>query len=257
MNTLAVPSRRGQSRAADSARPAQSLAERLAALDWEAIEADLWAHGYAETTPVLTPDECRTLIALYGDDTRFRSRVDMARHRFGLGEYKYLARPLPDVVAALREHAYTPLARIANRWNEALGIIERFPDTLAAFLERCAAAGQTKPTPLVLRYTEGGYNCLHQDLYGAVAFPMQLLAFLNQPGEDYTGGEFLLVEQRPRAQSAAEVIAGRRGALVFFTTRVRPVAGSRGYYRVNVRHGVSRVRSGERHTLGVIFHDAA
>jgi hypothetical protein len=234
-----------------------SVADRLAALDWGAIEADLWARGYAETPPVLTPGECDAVIALYGDDTRFRSRVDMARHRFGAGEYKYLARPLPDVVAALREHAYPPLARIANRWHEALGIAERFPDHLDRFLERCAAAGQSKPTPLVLRYTEGGYNCLHQDLYGAVAFPMQLLAFLNEPGVDYTGGEFVLVEQRPRAQSAAEVIPGRRGALLFFTTRVRPVAGSRGHYRVNVRHGVGRVRSGTRHTLGVIFHDAA
>jgi hypothetical protein len=148
-----------------------SIADRLAALDWAAIEADLWARGYAETPPALTPDECAGVVSLYDDDTRFRSRVDMARHRFGLGEYKYLARPLPDVVAALREHAYGPLARIANRWHEALGITERFPQRHAQFLERCAAAGQTRPTPLVLRYDAGGYNCLHQDLYGDVAFP--------------------------------------------------------------------------------------
>ena len=253
MSTTAAPTPRSPG----DRRRTHAIADRLAALDWEAVESDLWARGYAETARVLTPDECEAVVALYADDTRFRSRVDMARHRFGLGEYKYLAPPLPDVVQELREHAYPPLARIANRWNDALGVAERFPEQLDCFLERCAAAGQKKPTPLLLRYTEGGYNCLHQDLYGAVAFPMQLLAFLDEPGVDYTGGEFVLVEQRPRAQSAAEVIAGRRGGLVFFTTRVRPVAGSRGYYRANVRHGVGRVRSGIRHTLGVIFHDAA
>lgn len=233
-----------------------SIAHRLAALDWGAIARDLSARGYAETPAVLTPDECAELAALYDDDTRFRSRIDMGRHRFGEGEYKYFARPLPPLVAALREHAYPRLAEIANAWNDALGVAARFPDTLDAFLTQCAEHGQTKPTPLLLRYEAGGYNCLHQDLYGDVAFPMQLLTFLDRPGVDYDGGEFLLVEQRPRAQSAAEVVRGAQGALVFFTTRVRPVEGRRGTYRVNVRHGVSRVRWGTRRTLGVIFHDA-
>jgi hypothetical protein len=233
-----------------------SIAARLAALDWEAIERDLWERGYAETPPVLTAGECDAMVALFDDERRFRSTVNMARHRFGMGEYRYLAYPLPDVVAALREHAYPRLAAIANRWAEALGSSERFPPTLAAFLARCAEHGQTRPTPLVLRYEEGGYNCLHQDIYGDVAFPFQLLAFLSRPGVDYAGGEFVLVEQRPRAQSAADVVPGAQGALVFFTTRVRPARGTRGFYRVNVRHGVSRVRRGLRYTMGVIFHDA-
>ena len=180
----------------------------------------------------------------------------MARHRFGEGVYKYFAHPLPEPVAALRAHLYPPLARVANAWHEALGVADRFPATHAEFLARCAVAGQTRPTPLLLRYEAGGYNCLHQDLYGAVAFPLQVLCFLDRPGVDYEGGEFVLVEQRPRAQSAASVVGGRQGALVVFTTRTRPVAGARGHYRVNVRHGVSPVRAGVRRTLGVIFHDA-
>jgi len=237
-------------------RPLSSVAARLAGLDWDRIESELWARGYAETDPVLTPEECGELVALYADDRRFRHRVDMGRHRFGEGDYKYLAAPLPPVVQELRSHAYPSLAAVANRWSEALGAAERYPPTLAAFLERCRAQGQTKPTPLLLHYEAGGYNCLHQDLYGEVAFPMQLLCFLSRPGVDYTGGEFLLVEQRPRAQSAAEVVPGSQGSLVFFTTRTRPVRGTRGCYRVNVRHGVSRVRHGSRYTLGVIFHDA-
>jgi hypothetical protein len=232
------------------------IANRLAALDWAAIERDLGAHGYAETAPVLTSAECAAVVALYDDDKYFRSRVEMARHRFGEGEYKYFTYPLPSLVAELRAHAYPRLAGIANRWNAALGVPERYPDSLEAFLERCADHGQTKPTPLLLSYEAGGYNCLHQDIYGEVAFPMQLLVFLDRPGIDYAGGEFLLVEQRPRAQSAAEVVGGAQGTLVFFTTRTRPVQGTRGAYRVNVRHGVSRVRWGRRHTLGVIFHDA-
>jgi hypothetical protein len=232
------------------------ISTRLAELDWEDLERNLWERGFAETPAILSPDECAALIALYDDASRFRSRVDMARHRFGLGEYKYFADPLPRIVADLRQHAYPHLAPIANRWNEALGKAERFPATLQEFLARCAKAGQTKPTPLLLRYEANGYNCLHQDIYGDVAFPMQLLAFLACPGVDYTGGEFVLVEQRPRAQSAAEVVAGAQGSLVLFTTRERPARGARGFYRVNVRHGVSRVRSGLRHTLGVIFHNA-
>jgi hypothetical protein len=234
----------------------RSVAARLAALDWDRIETDLWSRGYAETDPVLTAEECGELVALYADDRRFRHRVEMARHRFGEGDYKYLAAPLPPVVEALRTHAYPPLAAVANRWNEALGVRDRYPPTLDAFLERCRAQGQTKPTPLLLHYEAGGYNCLHQDLYGEVAFPMQLLCFLSRPGIDYSGGEFVLVEQRPRAQSAAEVVLGTQGGLVFFTTRTRPARGARGHYRVNVRHGVSRVRRGRRYTLGVIFHDA-
>jgi len=229
---------------------------RLAALDWDRIEADLWARGYAETDPLLTRSDCDELVALYPEEQRFRSRIDMSRHRFGEGDYKYFAYPLPQLVQSLRTHAYPRLAPIANRWNEALGVAERFPATHAAFLAHCKARGQAKPTPLLLHYEVGGYNCLHQDLYGEVAFPLQLLGFLSRPGTDYEGGEFLLVEQRPRAQSAAEVIAGVQGKLVFFTTRIRPVRGGRGYYRVNIRHGVSRVRRGTRYTLGVIFHDA-
>jgi uncharacterized protein len=232
------------------------IASRLAALDWETIERELSATGYAVTPPVLSPAECDGLVALYDDEERFRSRIVMARHRFGDGEYKYFRRPLPGIVADLREHAYPPLAAVADRWAAALDTGERFPRTHAEFLAHCAAHGQTKPTPLMLRYGPGGYNCLHQDLYGDVAFPFQLLVLLRQPGRDYTGGEFLLVEQRPRAQSAAEVVAAEQGALIFFTTRYRPVQGTRGSYRVNVRHGVSRVRSGERYTLGIVFHDA-
>lgn len=234
----------------------RSIEQRLRALDWDAIEADLSARGYAETAPVLTPSECARVAQSFDDSSRFRSTIDMARHRFGRGTYRYFAHPLPDVVAELREHAYAPLRRVANSWNEKLGIPERYPSTLQDFLRQCRAAGQTRPTPLVLRYEAGGYNCLHQDLYGELAFPMQLLCFLDRPGVDYEGGEFVMVEQRPRAQSAAEVVTGRQGALVFFTTRTRPVEGGRGHYRVNVRHGVSRVRAGVRRTLGIIFHDA-
>jgi hypothetical protein len=256
MTSRMVSARSAASGGPPASWPLPSVASRLAGLDWELIESELWARGYAETDPVLTPEECGELVALYADDRRFRQRVDMGRHRFGEGDYKYLAAPLPPVVQELRIHAYRPLAAVANRWNEALGVAERYPPTLAAFLEHCRAQGQTKPTPLLLHYEAGGYNCLHQDLYGEVAFPMQLLCFLSRPGVDYTGGEFLLVEQRPRAQSAAEVVPGSQGGLVFFTTRIRPVRGTRGSYRVNVRHGVSRVRRGSRYTLGVIFHDA-
>jgi hypothetical protein len=233
-----------------------TIPQRLDALDWATIERALWERGYAETGPVLTPNECADIVALYQDDRRFRSRIDMARHRFGEGEYKYFAYPLPSIVGALREHTYRHLAPIADRWAEALAGGERYPATLEEFLARCAAHGQSRPTPLLLEYHAGGYNCLHQDLYGEVAFPFQLLAFLDRPGEDYEGGELVFVEQRPRAQSAAEVVRGVHGGLVFFTTRFRPVRGSRGLYRVNIRHGVSRVRTGTRHTLGIIFHDA-
>jgi len=233
-----------------------SVAERLAALDWPALEAGLWERGWASTPDVLTAEECRELIRAYGDDGLFRSRVDMARHRFGAGDYRYFGRPLPKLVEQLRVHAYPRLAGIANGWAQALGSRERFPPALGAFVTRCARSGQTKPTPLLLHYEAGGYNCLHQDVYGAVGFPFQIVFFLSRPGEDYDGGEFLLVEQRPRAQSVGEAIVGRRGELLVFTNRIRPARGARGFHRVNVRHGVSRVRSGTRYTLGIIFHDA-
>jgi hypothetical protein len=205
---------------------------------------------------VLTPDECEALVALYAVQDRFRSRVDMARYRFGVGEYKYFAAPLPPVVEALRVEAYPPLAAIANQWQAALGDPDLFPADLAALRRRCRKHGQTKPTPLLLRYEAGGYNCLHQDLYGDVVFPLQLTCFLSRRGVDYEGGDFLLVEQRPRAQSRGEAIATEQGEIVVFTTRHRPVEGARGVYRAAMRHGVSRLTRGLRYTLGVIFHDA-
>jgi hypothetical protein len=234
----------------------ESVADRVAALDWDALERSLWDFGYAHTPALLAPGECEALVALYDHDALFRSRVDMRRHAFGEGDYKYFATPLPAVVRELREAFYPRLAPIANRWMEALGSATRYPPTLERFLEVCAARGQTKPTPLLLHYEAGGYNCLHQDTYGDVAFPLQVAAFLSRPGVDYTGGEFLLVEQRPRAQSRGEAVAPGRGELVIFATRERPARGGRGFHRVNLRHGVSRIRSGRRYTLGVIFHDA-
>ena len=233
-----------------------TIKERLEHLDWQVIERSLWERGYAKTPPVLTPDECAELIRLYVDEAKFRSRVDMARHRFGVGEYKYFADPLPPLVQALRTHAYPPLAAIANRWMEALRLPERFPADLSAFLAYCRKHGQTKPTPLLLYYEAEGYNCLHQDLYGEVAFPLQLACFLSKHDGDYTGGEFLLLEQRPRAQSRGEAITPEQGEIIIFTTRYRPAAGARGYHRVQMRHGVSRLTSGSRYTLGVIFHNA-
>jgi len=232
------------------------IGKRLTALDWSAIERSMWEYGYAKTPPVLTPTECAELIALYDDEPRFRSRIDMARYRFGVGEYKYFAAPLPPLVEALRENAYPPLAAIANQWQAALGDPDLFPPDLAALRRRCHKCGQTKPTPLLLRYEAGGYNCLHQDIYGDVVFPLQLTCFLSHRGVDYEGGDFLLVEQRPRAQSRGEAIATEQGEIVLFTTRHRPVEGTRGVYRAAMRHGVSRITRGLRYTLGVIFHDA-
>jgi hypothetical protein len=220
------------------------------------LAADLAEQGYA-TIPLLDPATCRGLEALYDDDTRFRSRVVMQRHNFGRGEYKYLAYPLPEPVAALREALYPPLAAIANAWREALGEGARFPSTHAQYLAECHAAGQTRPTPLLLRYGVDDYNCLHQDLYGEQVFPLQLTVLLSEPGTDFTGGEFVLVEQRPRAQSRPMVVPLAQGEAVIFPVHHRPVQGSRGPHRVTMRHGVSRVRSGRRHTLGVIFHDAS
>jgi hypothetical protein len=229
---------------------------RIDAIDWQRISADLDAQGCAVFGKLLTPDECRHLASLYPDDSRFRSRIVMDRHGFGRGEYKYFNYPLPDPIAGLRPALYGPLSAIANRWNEAMGIDVRFPTDHAAFLKRCHEAGQTRPTPLLLQYEAGDYNCLHQDLYGEHVFPLQVAILLSEPSEDFTGGEFVLTEQRPRMQSRAEVVGLRQGDAVVFAVHHRPVAGTRGSYRVNLRHGVSRVKSGRRHTLGVIFHDA-
>ncbi len=232
------------------------LARRCAGLAWDDLAASLDARGYATTGPLLAAAECAALIDLYADEARFRSRVDMARFRFGEGEYKYFTAPLPEPVATLRRALYPSLAPVANRWAERLGARERFPAELAGLARLCARHGQTRPTPLLLRYGKGGYNCLHQDLYGQIAFPLQLTVLLSDPAADFTGGEFVLVEQRPRAQSAAHVIPLTQGEAVIFTTRYRPARGTRGWYRVVLRHGVSEIRSGERYTLGVIFHDA-
>jgi uncharacterized protein len=224
--------------------------------DWSRIAAELDERGSATLPALVAPDLCAALADLYDDDARFRSRVVMARHGFGRGEYKYLSYPLPERVAALRQSLYPPLAAVANRWCEALGAQMRYPDTLESFLARCHEAGQTKPTPLLLRYGEGDYNCLHQDVYGDLVFPLQATILLSMPGQDFTGGEFVLTEQRPRMQSRAEVVPLSQGDGVVFAVNERPVAGARGTYRVRMRHGVSRITAGRRVTLGLIFHDA-
>jgi hypothetical protein len=231
-------------------------ARRLAALDWAAVGADLDAHGCARLPVILSPEECAALAALWDDARLFRKQVVMERLRFGAGEYRYFAAPLPPAVETLREAAWAPLAAIANRWQAALGKRARYPAGLAAFLRRCRRAGQVKPTPLLLRYGPGGYNRLHQDLYGAVAFPLQLTFMLSRPGTDFTGGENLFVEQRPREQSIGTAVALAQGEGVVFATSVRPIRGARGWRRATLRHGVSRIVSGRRLTLGVIFHDA-
>jgi uncharacterized protein len=237
--------------------PATSLGARLEHLDWAGIEQSLRERGWAKTdAPVLTRRECAALILLYDDAARFRSRVDMERFRFGRGEYRYFRDPLPPLVRGLRESVYTRLTSVANGWMKELGDPRRFPRTLRGFLSVCRGAGQTKPTPLLLRYETGGFNCLHQDLYGDVAFPLQLTCALSRRGRDYTGGDFLLVEQRPRRQSCGESITLEQGECIIFTTRDRPVRGTRGPYRAAMRHGVSRLLSGTRYSLGVIFHDA-
>ena len=228
----------------------------LARLDWQSVGVSLDAVGCALVPKVLLPAECVALARHYDDDARFRSRVVMARHGFGRGEYKYLAYPLPEIVQRLREALYPPLASIANRWHELLGIATRFPETLDAFLARCHRAGQKKSTPLLLSYGEGDYNCLHQDLYGEHVFPLQATFLLSKPGDDFAGGEFVLTEQRPRMQSRVEVVPLDQGDAVIFAVNHRPVRGTRGVYRVAMRHGVSRLRHGKRLTLGVIFHDA-
>jgi uncharacterized protein len=234
----------------------QEVAARTQALDWNRAAQDLDAAGSAVLKGLLSPDECRSLAGLYPADDIFRSRVVMARHGFGRGEYKYFDYPLPEIIADLRTALYPRLAPIANRWNEALGLDVRYPAAHAEFIARCHEAGQRKPTPLLLQYQAGDFNCLHQDVYGEHVFPLQAAILLSQPGRDFTGGEFVMTEQRPRMQSRAEVVPLGQGDAVVFTVRNRPVQGTRGVYRVNLRHGVSRIRSGHRHTVGIIFHDA-
>jgi hypothetical protein len=236
--------------------PSSDIPVRIDALDWAQAETDLDAQGCAVLKHLLTPDECRAITALYSDDANFRSRIVMGRHGFGRGEYKYFSYPLPEMIASLRPLLYARLRGIANRWNEAMGIDIRYPDRHETFLKRCHEAGQIRPTPLLLQYEAGDYNCLHQDLYGEHVFPLQVAILLSEPGRDFEGGEFVLTEQRPRMQSRAEVVALKQGDAVAFAVHHRPVQGTRGTYRVNLRHGVSRLRTGRRHTVGVIFHDA-
>ena len=234
----------------------QNVAERVKALDWQRVSQDLDTEGSAVIEELLSPDECRALAALYLRDDIFRSRIVMARHGFGRGEYKYFGYPLPALIADLRTAIYLHLVPIANRWNNAMNIDVRYPEQHADFIARCHQAGQVRPTPLLLQYGVGDYNCLHQDLYGEHVFPLQLTILLSAPGKDFTGGEFVMTEQRPRMQSRPIVVPLRQGDAVVLTVHHRPAQGARGPYRVNLRHGVSRVRSGHRHTAGIIFHDA-
>lgn len=233
-----------------------SLAQRINTLDWPALEQSLEQDGSAVIRNLLSAIQCRMLSGLYAEPGLFRSRVMMARHGFGRGEYQYFRYPLPDIAQQLRQSLYPALVPLANRWNECMGIAVRFPDEHSAFIQRCHAAGQLRPTPLLLQYGPQDYNCLHQDLYGEQVFPLQVAILLSEPGQDFTGGEFVLTEQRPRMQSRPQVIDLKQGDAVVFAVHQRPVMGVRGYYRVNLRHGVSRVHSGSRHTLGIIFHDA-
>jgi uncharacterized protein len=241
-----------------TARPVTSvdINTRVEAIDWASASTHLDGYGWTMLKTLLTADECESIARLYEDDRRFRSRVVMASHGFGQGEYKYFAYPLPDIVTELRMALYPRLAPITNRWNESMRVDVRFPGELADFIRRCHKAGQTRPTPLLLQYGAGDFNALHQDVYGEHMFPLQTTILLSEPEKDFTGGEFVLTEQRPRMQSRAEVVPLRRGDAVVFAVRDRPVQGTRGTYRVRMRHGVSRLRSGHRHTLGVIFHDA-
>lgn len=239
-----------------SAIPIDDLRSRVDSLDWARVSRDLSAQGFANIERLLTPKQCDGLVSLYASSDLFRSRVVMSRHGFGRGEYQYFSYPLPDVVATLRAAIYPQLVPIANRWNEELRSEVRFPEDHTNFIAQCHAAGQKRPTPLLLQYEVGDYNCLHQDLYGEQVFPLQVAVLLSEPERDFTGGEFVLTEQRPRMQSRAEVVPLKQGDAVVFAVHHRPVQGTRGVYRVNMRHGVSRLRSGHRHTLGVIFHDA-
>jgi len=236
--------------------PANDIADRLSALDWPAVSKELDEQGCALIASILNPAQCGALSALYAKDNCFRSRVVMSRHGFGRGEYKYFSYPLPDMLATLRTTLYRHLAPIANRWNALLGVEARYPPHHSQFLRRCHEAGQERPTPLLLQYAENDYNCLHQDLYGEHVFPLQVAFLLSAPERDFSGGEFVLTEQRPRMQSRVQVVPLRQGDAVAFAVNHRPVKGTRGHYRVAMRHGVSRLRTGKRHTLGIIFHDA-
>jgi len=233
------------------------LAGRIEAIDWQGIADELDAQGHARIERLVSPDECEDIAALYADAARFRSLVVMARHGFGRGEYQYFRHPLPALVAELRSALYPRLVPIANRWHEAMGLGTRFPDSHAEFIDRCHAAGQTRPTPLLLQYGADDYNCLHQDLYGEHVFPLQVVILLSEPGRDFSGGEFVMTEQRPRMQSRPMVLSLQQGDAAVIAVHQRPMQGTRGTYRVKLRHGVSRVRSGHRHTLGIIFHDAS
>jgi uncharacterized protein len=234
----------------------KSINDRVQALDWQRVSNDLDSQGNAVIERLLSPGECQAIAELYPQDDIFRSTVVMSRHGFGRGEYRYFTYPLPDVIAKLRTAVYPHLVPIANGWNEAMGIDVRYPEQHADFIERCHEAGQVRPTPLLLQYQADDYNCLHQDLYGEHVFPLQLAILLSEPGEDFTGGEFVMTEQRPRMQSRPIVVPLRQGDGVVFAVHKRPAHGTRGVYRVNLRHGVGRIRSGHRHTLGIIFHDA-
>ena len=236
--------------------PAESALGRVRGLDWPSKEEDLNQQGCAVLEGVLSSSECRALAALYPDEHLFRSRVTMSRHGFGRGEYKYFKYPLPAMIQELRESLYSRLVPTANRWNAAMGIDVRYPSEHREYLKRCHDAGQNRPTPLLLQYGAGDYNCLHQDLYGDLVFPIQVAILLSEPDRDFRGGEFVLTEQRPRMQSRPEVVRLQQGDAVAFAVHHRPVQGTRGWYRVNLRHGVSRLRSGQRHTVGIIFHDA-
>ncbi|MDB5328375.1 MAG: hypothetical protein JWM57_3944 [Phycisphaerales bacterium] len=232
-----------------------AMAHRIGELNWLLINTELDTYGAATTKPLLTPEQCDELIEHYDNDSLYRTRIVMARHGFGRGEYKYFSDPLPPVISGLREHLYIPLSETANRWNEAMKIDIRYPATHDAFIARCHEAGQDRPTPLILKYDAGDYNCLHQDIYGEHVFPLQVAFLLSKPGKDFTGGEFTLTEQRPRMQSRVEVVPLLQGMGVIFPVHHRPVNGTKGIYGVNMRHGVSRIRSGRRFTMGVIFHN--
>ena len=233
-----------------------AVAARVCQLDWESLSAELDERGCTVIERLLSPDECSEIAALYPREERFRSHIHMARHGFGKGEYKYFKYPLPALIGELRSTLYPQLVAVANAWNERMSLDQRYPARHADFLKQCHVAGQARPTPLLLQYVTDDYNCLHQDLYGELAFPLQATVLLSQPGKDFTGGEFVITEQRPRMQSRAEVVPLQQGDAVVFAVHNRPVKGTKGHYRVNLRHGVSRVRSGLRHTLGIIFHDA-
>jgi uncharacterized protein len=264
MRENATPKRVDMTTLISPKQSTSAIEQKVDALNWAEAEESLCARGYGVTDVILTPEECAELIAIYGEEKLFRSQIVMERYRFGIGDYKYFDDPLPELVAELRTVAYPHLAKIANRWAETLsakalglgGEQKQYPLEHGEFLKLCHKAGQKKPTPLMLHYEAGGHNCLHQDLYGEVSFPLQIVIMLGQAGLDWEGGEFILVEQQRRAQSKAEVVSAKQGQAIIFTTRYRPVKGARGYYRVNLRHGVSRVHRGTRYTLGIIFHDA-